>query len=57
MASSTVVTAEPVIATLRAHTVELRQAGIRRVGLFGSLARADSDTIWSWSLIRSPGLD
>ena len=35
------------IATLRAHATELRQAGIRHVGLFGSLARgeatADSD--------------
>ena len=39
--------AEHVIATLRAHEAELRQAGIRRLSLFGSVARgeakADSD--------------
>jgi hypothetical protein len=32
------VTAEQVIAKLRARATELRQAGIRHVGLFGSLA-------------------
>jgi predicted nucleotidyltransferase len=39
--------AEHVIAILRAHEPELRQAGIRRLSLFGSTARgnagADSD--------------
>jgi len=40
-------TAERVIATLRAHEAELRQAGLRSISLFGSVARgetkADSD--------------
>jgi predicted nucleotidyltransferase len=40
-------TAERVIATLRAHEAELRQAGLRSVSLFGSVARglteSDSD--------------
>jgi uncharacterized protein len=40
-------TAERVIATLRAHEAELRQAGLRSLCLFGSVARgegrADSD--------------
>jgi predicted nucleotidyltransferase len=40
-------TAEWVIETLRAHEVELRQAGLRSLSLFGSVARgetgADSD--------------
>ena len=38
---------ESVIATLRAHEAQLRRAGIRRLSLFGSVARgqalADSD--------------
>ncbi len=32
-----------VIATLRAHEAELRQAGIRRLSLFGSVARGDAE--------------
>ena len=35
--------AEHVIATLRAHEPELRQAGIRRLALFGSVARGDAE--------------
>ena len=35
--------AEQVIATLRAHKRELRQAGIRRLSLFGSVARGDAE--------------
>lgn len=35
--------AEHVIATLRAHEAELRGNGIRRLSLFGSLARGDGD--------------
>ena len=35
--------AEHVIATLRAHEVELRQAGIHRLSLFGSIARGDGE--------------
>jgi uncharacterized protein len=35
--------AEHVIATLRAHEAELRQAGISRLGLFGSVARGDAE--------------
>jgi len=34
--------AERVIATLRAHEAELRQAGIRRLSLFGSAARGEA---------------
>jgi predicted nucleotidyltransferase len=35
--------AEQVIATLRAHEAELRAAGIRRLSLFGSVARGDAE--------------
>jgi uncharacterized protein len=35
--------AEHVIGTLRAHETELRQAGIRRLSLFGSVARGDAE--------------
>lgn len=34
--------AELVIATLRAHEAELRVAGIRRLSVFGSVARGDA---------------
>lgn len=34
--------AEYVIATLRVHEAELRQAGIHRLSLFGSVARGDA---------------
>jgi predicted nucleotidyltransferase len=34
--------ADHVIATLRAHEAELRQAGVRRLSLFGSVARGDA---------------
>lgn len=34
--------AKHVLATLRAHEAELRQAGIRRLALFGSVARGDA---------------
>ena len=34
--------AEQVIATLRMHEAELREAGIRRLSLFGSVARGDA---------------
>ena len=36
--------AEHVLATLRAHEAELRQAGIRRLALFGSVARGDAES-------------
>lgn len=42
MSTSTTLTADEVIATLRAHAPELWQAGIRHVGLFGSLARGEA---------------
>jgi uncharacterized protein len=42
MNTSTIDLAELVIATLRAHEVELRQAGIRHLWLFGSVARGDA---------------
>jgi predicted nucleotidyltransferase len=35
--------ADDVIAKLRAHQPELRQAGIRRLSLFGSVARGDAE--------------
>ena len=35
--------AERVIAALRAHEAELRAAGIRRLSLFGSVARGDDE--------------
>lgn len=35
--------AEHVILTLRAHELELRQAGIRHLSLFGSVARGDAE--------------
>jgi len=35
---------EHVIVTLRAHEAELRQAGIRRLSLFGSVARGDAES-------------
>ena len=38
------VTATDVIATLRAHEAELRQAGIRHLSLFGSVARGEAAT-------------
>jgi predicted nucleotidyltransferase len=37
-------TAEQVIATLRAHEAELRQAGLRLISLFGSVARGETET-------------
>ena len=37
-------TAERVIATLRAHEAELRQAGLRSVSLFGSVARGETES-------------
>jgi predicted nucleotidyltransferase len=36
------ITAEKVIATLRAHEAELRAAGIRTLSLFGSVARGEA---------------
>ena len=41
MNTTTIDLAEHVIATLRAHEAELRQAGIRHLSLFGSVARGD----------------
>ena len=41
--STTTDLAEHVIATLRAHETELRQAGIRHLSLFGSVARGDAN--------------
>ena len=37
-------TAERVVATLRAHEAELRQAGLRSLSLFGSVARGEAET-------------
>jgi predicted nucleotidyltransferase len=41
--TQTIDLAEHVIAALRAHEAELRRAGIRRLSLFGSIARGDAD--------------
>jgi predicted nucleotidyltransferase len=43
MGTTTAIAAETIIATLRAHEAELRQAGIRRLSLFGSVARGDAE--------------
>lgn len=45
MSSSTTTTdlARQVIATLQTHEAELRRAGIRRLSLFGSVARGDAE--------------
>ncbi len=43
MGASTTDLAESVIATLRAHEAELRAAGIRRLPLFGYVARGDAE--------------
>jgi predicted nucleotidyltransferase len=52
-------TAERVIATLRAHVAELRQAGLHSPSLFGSVARGETETtvtlILLRNLIRTPG--
>lgn len=42
MSSTTINLADHVIAILRAHEAELRQAGIRHLALFGSVARGDA---------------
>ena len=42
MTVSSPLTPDAEIATLRAHAAELRQAGIRHVALFGSLARGEA---------------
>jgi predicted nucleotidyltransferase len=41
--TSTTDQAEHVLDTLRAHEAELRSAGIRRLSLFGSVARGDAE--------------
>jgi predicted nucleotidyltransferase len=43
MTAATIDPAKDVIATLRAHEAELRQGGIRRLSLFGCLARGDAE--------------
>jgi hypothetical protein len=42
MSTSGPLTADAVITALRTHATELRRAGIRHVGLFGSLARGEA---------------
>jgi predicted nucleotidyltransferase len=42
MSTLTADLANQVIATLRAHEAELRQAGVRHLSLFGSVARGDA---------------
>src|SRR5437764_257651 len=55
------ITADRIIATLRAHMPELRAAGIRHLSLFGSVARGDagpdSDIDLAIEIDRSAGLD
>jgi predicted nucleotidyltransferase len=54
MSASTAPTAEQAIATLRAHAAELRQAGIRQVGVFGSLARGEAGPASVFDLVVEP---
>jgi predicted nucleotidyltransferase len=42
MSETTPPAPDTVIAALRTHAAELRQAGIRHVGLFGSIARGEA---------------
>jgi len=53
--------ADQVLATLRAHEAELRAAGIRRLSLFGSVARGDdapdSDVDLAAELDPAAGID
>lgn len=42
MTAAKAITAEQVIGVLRAHEATLRAAGIRRLSLFGSLARGEA---------------
>lgn len=42
-ATTRTATADQVLATLRAHEAELRAAGIRRLSIFGSVARGDDE--------------
>ena len=42
MSADTAIAADEVIACLREHAAELRDAGIRHVALFGSVARGDA---------------
>lgn len=42
MSTTADITAEAVIETLRTHEAELRAAGIRRLSLFGSVARGEA---------------
>lgn len=44
MAVPTPLTPDAVIAALRAHAAELQRAGVRHLGLFGSLARGEAAT-------------
>ncbi len=41
--TKTIGLADEIIATLQAHETELREAGIRHLSLFGSVARGDED--------------
>jgi uncharacterized protein len=41
--TAVVVRADEILSTLRAHEAELRAAGIRRLSLFGSVARGDAE--------------
>src|SRR5580700_3250761 len=55
------ISADEIIASLRAHADELRAAGIRHLSLFGSVARGDagpdSDVDLAVELDRTAGLD
>jgi len=61
MSATTKFLADQVIATLRAHEAELRAAGIRRLSLFGSVARGDdeagSDVDLAVEFDRAAGMD
>jgi predicted nucleotidyltransferase len=49
--------AERIIATLSAHEVELRRAGIRHLSLFGSIVRGDAEAASDVDLATEFDLD
>jgi len=61
MSTTTETLADQVISTLREHEAELRAAGIRRLSLFGSVARGDyeagSDVDLAVEFDREAGMD
>ena len=55
--ATTTTTADEVIASLQAHAAELRDAGIRHLSLFGSVARGEAGPDLAIEIDREAGLD